>query len=114
MRIKKQIAALGLVRFSFALCLVLSYVITNAGANTEARMPMDWSLQPGESVRDLARLIYPKNVQMQQYFIAETIRLNHEAQPDLHPGTVFSQPNQIRIPSIHGLSAKSGLKKSKR
>ena len=104
---------LVLQRFIF-LIFALQFASLSAAASPESMRAMDWSLQPGESVRDLARLIYPKNVQMQQYFIAETIRLNHEAQPDLHPDTVFSQPNQIRIPSIHGLSAKSALKKSKR
>ncbi len=96
------------------ICLWLISTISYAAQPAEAKMPMDWSLQAGESVRDLARLIYSKNPQMQQYFIAETIRLNQEAQPDLHPGTVFSQPNQIRIPSIRALSVKSTLRNSRR
>ena len=76
-------------------------------SRAESLSQMDWPLQPGESVRDLAQLIYPKNQRMQQYFIAETIRLNAEYQPDLHPSTVFSQENIIQIPSIKSLSAKS-------
>lgn len=77
-----------------------------ASTSTEALAVMDWPLQPGETVKDIAQLIYPKNLQMQKYFIAETIRLNQEMQPDLHPTTVFSQPNMILIPSIKQLSKK--------
>jgi hypothetical protein len=90
-----------------ALALMLHVPLLSAAANTEALSVMDWPLQPGESVRDLSRLIYPKSQQMQKYFIAETIRLNLEAQPDLHPTTVFEQEHQIIIPSIKVLSRKS-------
>jgi hypothetical protein len=75
--------------------------------SAEALAVMDWLLQPGETVRDIAQLIYPKNPHMQKYFIAETIKLNQETQPDLHPSTIFSQPNLILIPSIKQLSKKS-------
>jgi hypothetical protein len=78
-----------------------------AGNSAEALAVMDWPLQPGETVRDIAQLIYPKNPRMQKYFIAETIKLNQETQPDLHPSTIFSQPNVILIPSIKQLSKKS-------
>jgi hypothetical protein len=50
---------------------------------------------------------YPKSQRMQQYFSAETVRLNIEAQPDLKPTTVFEQQQQITIPSIKQLSGKS-------
>lgn len=75
--------------------------------SAEALAVMDWPLQPGETVRDIAQLIYPKNPRMQKYFIAETIKLNQETQPDLHPSTIFSQPNLILIPSIKQLSSRN-------
>lgn len=89
-----------------------SLVLLNASAvlaksSPEALTEMEWPLQPGETVRDLAQLIYPKNPHMQKYFIAETIKLNQENQPDLHPATIFSQPNVILIPSIKQLSHKN-------
>ena len=77
--------------------------------SAEALAVMNWPLQPGETVRDIAQLIYPKNLRMQKYFIAETIKLNQETQPDLHPSTIFSQPNVILIPSIKQLSKKTIL-----
>lgn len=87
--------------------LVLTYAsLALATGSPEALSEMEWSLQPGETVRDLAQLIYPKNSHMQKYFIAETIKLNQEVQPDLRPSTVFSQPNVILIPSIKQLSHK--------
>lgn len=96
---------------SLMLMLMISLVLTHAPlalatSNPEALSEMEWSLQPGETVRDLAQLIYPKNLHMQKYFIAETIKLNQEMQPDLHPSTIFSQPNVILIPSIKQLSHK--------
>lgn len=96
---------------SLMLALMSSLIIMHASlalatSSPEALSEMEWSLQPGETVRDLARLIYPKNPHMQKYFIAETIKLNQEMQPDLHPSTIFSQPNVILIPSIKQLSHK--------
>ena len=90
-----------------ALVLTLHVPSLSAAASAESLSAMDWPLQPGESVQDLSRLIYPKSQRMQQYFIAETIRLNRENQPDLRPTTVFEQQQQITIPSIKQLSGKS-------
>lgn len=84
-----------------------------AKPSPEALNEMEWPLQPGETVRDLAQLIYPKNPHMQKYFIAETIKLNQAVQPDLHPSTIFSQTNVILIPSIKQLSHKNTLKRSR-
>lgn len=76
-------------------------------ANADVQYTVNWPLPAGETVRDLAGLFYPKNPRMQQYFIAETIKLNMEAQPELHPSTTFSQDNVIVIPNIKELSKKS-------
>ncbi len=102
----------------FLLALLMSMTllhssVLSAKANPEALTEMEWPLQPGETVRDLAQLIYPKNPHMQKYFIAETIKLNQETQPDLHPSTIFSQPNVILIPSIKQLSHKNALKRGR-
>ena len=90
-----------------ALALMLHVPSLSAAASAESLSAMDWPLQPGESVQDLSRLIYPKSQRMQQHFIADTIKLNVETQPDLKPTTVFEQQQQILIPSIKQLSGKS-------
>ena len=90
-----------------ALALMLHVPSLSAAASAESLSAMDWPLQPGESVQDLSRLIYPKSQRMQQHFIAETIKLNVETQPELKPTTVFEQQQQILIPSIKQLSGKS-------
>lgn len=105
MRLFKTIRTLVLLLVSFI--TIMQSPALFARNSTEALAVMDWPLQPGETVRDVAQLIYPKNPRMQKYFIAETIKLNQETQPDLHPSTIFSQPNVILIPSIKQLSQKS-------
>ena len=87
--------------------LVLHVPLLFAGVSSESQSPMQWPMQAGESVSDLSRLFYPKNKHMQQHFIADTIRLNQEAQPDLNPTAVFEQEHEILIPSIRQLSKKS-------
>lgn len=89
------------------LVIALSPLSLPVSAAPESLQPMAWPLQPQESVRDLSRLIYPKSARMQLYFIAETIRLNRDTRPDLHPTTVFSTEQEIIIPSIQKLSSKS-------
>jgi hypothetical protein len=96
-----------LTLLALALALMLHVPSLSAATNNESLSAMAWPLKPGESIRDLSRLIYPKSQRMQQYFIAETIRLNREQQPDLHPNTVFAQQQQIIIPSIKQLSGNS-------
>ena len=48
----------------------------------EAALPeqpsMTWSLQPGDSLNDVARLFYPRNKHMQQLFVAKSIQLSRE------------------------------------
>jgi hypothetical protein len=90
-----------------AFALMLHVPSLSAATSGESLSAMDWPLQTGESVQDLSRLIYPKSQRMQQHFIAETIKLNVETQPDLKPTTVFEQQQQILIPSIKQLSGKS-------
>lgn len=98
---------------ALALMLMLHVPLLFAGVSSESLSPMPWPMQAGESVSDLSRLFYPKNKHMQQHFIADTIRLNHDEQPDLNPTAVFEQEHQILIPSIRQLSKKS-MRKSAR
>jgi hypothetical protein len=90
-----------------AFALMLHVPSLSAATSAESLSAIDWPLQPGESIRDLSRLIYPKSQRMQQHFIVETIKLNAETQPDLKPTTAFEQEQQILIPSIKQLSGKS-------
>ena len=59
---------------------------------SQGQTAMVWSLMPGESVSHLARLFYPKNKNMQQLFIAETLHLSRKIQPNL---TASNSSNQI-------------------
>ncbi len=70
----------------FLLALLMSMTLLHssvllAKANPEALTEMEWPLQPGETVRDLAQLIYPK-IRICKIFIAETIKLNQETITD--------------------------------
>lgn len=65
---------------------------------------MTWPLLPGESVLDLAHLFYPKNRAMQQQFVAKTLRLNADTQPDLKAMTSFDKLTFLAIPTLKSLS----------
>ena len=117
-RARQQITMLAL---SFITLLHSPLLLAEASAelgvesgNADVQYTVDWPLPAGETVRDLASLFYPKNQRMQQYFIAETIKLNMEAQPELHPSTIFSQDNVIVIPNIKVLSKKSARRAAHR
>lgn len=66
--------------------------------------PLNWPIQSGESIDDLARLFYPKNPVMQRHFAREAYQLNHEVLSGLTTSTVFQQETQILIPDIRHLS----------
>jgi len=100
-------------KWALALMLMLHVPLLFAGVSSESLSPMPWPMQAGESVSDLSRLFYPKNRHMQQHFIAATIRLNQDTQPELNPTAVFEQEHQILIPSIRQLSKKSVRKHTK-
>lgn len=93
--------------------LVLALIITLQGSllfaktNSEIMPAMAWPMQQGESLNDIARLFYPNNKHMQQQFVAATIKLNRDAQPNLSATRVFSQESLIDIPNIKSLSQKS-------
>lgn len=108
---RQQIIMLALSLVTFLHSPLLCAEAGAESANADVQYTVNWPLPAGETVRDLAGLFYPKNQRMQQYFIAETIKLNMEAQPELHPSTIFSQDNVILIPNIKELSKKSARRK---
>lgn len=65
---------------------------------------MVWSLMPGESLAHLASLFYPKNKNMQQIFITNTLRLSHKIQPNLSATASSSQMISIVIPDLKLIS----------
>lgn len=64
----------------------------------------EWHLLPGESLKSLAALFYPKSKAMQHRFIAKAVAMN----PDVFASHPASQPFEdgatISIPDIHALS----------
>lgn len=71
---------------------------------SQGQAAMVWSLMPGESVSRLARLFYPKNKNMQQLFIAETLHLSRKIQPNLTASSSSNQITSIVIPDIKRLA----------
>jgi hypothetical protein len=67
-----------------------------------------WPVLPGESVKDIAALFYPKNKIMQQYFIDKTLQLSLEINPNLHPNTTYNHASMIVVPNIKFLGRRSG------
>ena len=66
---------------------------------------MAWSLLPGESLNDVARLFYPKNKQMQWRFVEKTVQLSREVYPNLNPAYHVDVEHAIVIPNIKYLKA---------
>ncbi len=73
-----------------------------------------WSLLAGESLSDLARLLYPNSKQMQQRFIAKSLELSRHIQPDLNPSERAHQLTVIIIPNIKFLGTGSTKSKGNR
>lgn len=71
-----------------------------------------WPVLPGESVKDIAALFYPKNKTMQQRFIIKTLQLSREINPDLHSYTTYNQASIIVVPNIKFLGRHSGNSKA--
>ncbi|HSR02064.1 MAG TPA: hypothetical protein VLM20_04660 [Methylophilaceae bacterium] len=74
---------------------------------------MVWSLQPNESLAQLAVKFYPNNPDMQQKFIAKTLQLNKDNTHISGAETKLSNIEAIKIPYLESLSAAGGkLKRS--
>ncbi len=68
---------------------------------------MTWPMLPGESLNDVARMFYPKNVVMQRLFISKTLRLNVGKQANLSASNRFSEPTLLLVPTLKSLSKNS-------
>ncbi len=65
---------------------------------------MTWPMLPGESLNDVARMFYPKNVVMQRLFVSKTLRLNMEKKANLSATSRFKEPTLLLIPTLKALS----------
>ena len=65
----------------------------------------DWPMLPGESLKNLAAQIYPKNKQMQRRFISAAQALNPKSLKDVAPDTTITQAIVIRLPELRELSS---------
>jgi hypothetical protein len=77
---------------------------------------MTWPMLPDESLNDLARLFYPKNQAMRRQFIAKTVRLSADIQPNLNAEKRFAEPTLLVIPTLKSLShtKNTGRKKARK
>ena len=64
---------------------------------------MTWPMLPGESLNDVARMFYPKNVEMQRLFIGKTLRLNAGTQSNLSMAQRFEKPTLLVVPTLKSL-----------
>ncbi|MDP3819078.1 MAG: hypothetical protein Q8Q57_08800 [Methylotenera sp.] len=76
--------------------------------HVQSQVAITWPVLPGESVKELAALFYPKNKKMQHRFIVKTLQLSQEIHPNLDPATASNNANLIVIPNIKYLGKNSG------
>ena len=74
------------------------------GHEVETPDAITWPMLPGDSLNRLAALFYPANKHMQRRFVARTLELSHEFNPDLNPAQIFTQPGTLIIPELKALS----------
>ena len=86
----------------------------DSGLQTELTLANSqvWPVLPGESLNDVARLFYPKNVVMQQLFISKTLRLNTGTQPNLSAAERFEKPTLLLVPTLKSLSKNTQVTQS--
>jgi hypothetical protein len=65
---------------------------------------MAWPMLPGENLNDVARLFYPKSRYMQRQFVAKTLHLSKEVQPNLNAKHRFKEPTLLVIPTLKYLA----------
>jgi tetratricopeptide (TPR) repeat protein len=71
----------------------------------EASSLIEWTLQPGESLPQLAALIYPHDRAMQRYFVAAALRLNFAVYENRNFAWHADQPTAILLPDLKQLSS---------
>jgi hypothetical protein len=102
--------------FAYAQSTYPETVISDDGSewtDDSNQFALVWPVLPGESVKDIAVLFYPKNKIMQQRFVAKTLKLSYAVNPNLSPTTTSDQESMIVIPNIKTLGGYSGKIKAK-
>jgi hypothetical protein len=98
-------------------CLLALIIGGNALAETNDSLALDsdlqsaqegnnmtWPMLPGESLNDVARMFYPKNVVMQRLFVSKTLHLNTNSHLKLTAANRFKEPTLLVIPTLKALS----------
>ena len=67
--------------------------------------PLEWTLRPGESLKSLAKLIYPHQHRVQLQFIRATKQLNRDIFSIHIASHVFENETSILIPDLRQVSA---------
>ena len=81
-----------------------SQAIDNDLQSAQESNSMTWPMLPGESLNEVARLFYPKNVVMQRLFVRKTLQNNSEKHPHLSAASRFSEPTLLVVPALKSLS----------
>ena len=81
-----------------------SLALDSALQSAQVSNCMTWPMLPGESLSDVARMFYPKNVVMQRQFVSKALRLNINTQSNLKATARFDAPTLLLIPTIKSLS----------
>lgn len=87
--------------------LTVAQATEHEAAAHGAAAAQEWEMLPGESLRSLAKLFYPRNSYMQQRFINATQALNRDALGAIAADQPFEQSTALRIPDLRALSAQA-------
>ena len=83
-------------------------------ANTDIDSTLIWSVFPNESLNHIARMFYPKSINMQKRFVLKTLALNPNLPQSLTSETRFENPGLLIVPSLKSLATKSAAFKQNR
>ena len=108
------LASLVFSNYAYAEEFLYEDAYSNATEYTLESTSTPWSLLAGESLSDLARLLYPNSKQMQQRFISKSLQLSRHIQPNLNPSDRADQMTVIIIPNIKFLGTGSAKSKDSR
>lgn len=92
----------------FAAVMLFCCAVQPASLSAAEAGAQEWRMRSGESLSDLAALIYPKDRAMQQRFVSATLALNAEQLAGHSADQPFAQGASIRIPDLRALSMRSG------
>jgi hypothetical protein len=108
------LASLVFSNYAYAEEFLYEDAYSNATEYTLESTSTPWSLLAGESLSDLARLLYPNSKQMQKRFISKSLQLSRHIQPNLNPSDRADQMTVIIIPNIKFLGTGSAKSKDSR